>query len=91
MPGELREIERRLWHDEREIRRLRILLQQIATASGVRATQIVGVIPDANLPATAVGGTFVYISFGDDPASTGGISHSGGNATGHAMDLIVQT
>ena len=89
MPGELREIERRLWHDEREIRRLRILLQQIATASGVRATQIVGVIPATNLPATAMGGTFVYISFGDEPSA--GLAHSGTNAVGYAMDLIVQT
>lgn len=89
MPGELREIERRLWHDEREIRRLRILLQQIATSMGVRATQIVGVIPEDNLPPTALGGNLVYISFGDEPAA--GIAHSGGNATGYAMDLIVQT
>lgn len=91
MPGELREIQRRLWHDEREIRRLRIWLQQIAMSEGVRANRLIGVIPDDNLPATAMGGLLVYVSFGDDPASTGGISHSGGNATSHGMDLIVQT
>ena len=91
MPAEMRELERRLWHDEREIRRLRVWLQEIAMAQGVRATAIIGVIPDGNLPATSLGGTLVYVGFGDDPSSTGGIDHSGGTATGHTMDLIVQT
>lgn len=76
---------------DREIRRLKLWLSDIAVRSGLRADRIIGIIDPGNLPAGSAGGVLAYISFGDDPSSAGGISHSGGTATGHAMDLIVKT
>lgn len=89
MPGELVDIQRRQISQDREIRRLRLLLQKIAVSSGIRATAIVGIIPDGNLPSSAAGGTLVYIGFGDAPDA--GLDHTGGDVTAYTMDLIVKT
>ncbi len=89
MPGELADIQRRQISQDREIRRLRLLLQKIAVSSGIRATAIVGIIPAGNLPSSAAGGTLVYIGFGDAPSS--GLAHGSGDALAYTMDLIVKT
>lgn len=89
MPGELDLVQEHQILQDREIRRLRLLMQKIAVSSGIRATAIIGIIPSGNLPSSAAGGTLVYIGFGDAPAS--GLSHTGGDVTAYTMDLLVKT
>ncbi len=77
----------RQMQQDREIRRLRIWLQEIAVANGLRATSIIGIIDPDNLPSGAQGGLLIYISFGSEP--TGG--QTLGNTVCYASDMIVQT
>lgn len=91
MPSELQNVQQQQQLQDRQIRKILLWLQRIAVAEGIRATQIIGVIPDDNMPASAAGGTLVYVGFGDEPDGTAGLAHSGGNAIGHTMDLIVKT
>ncbi len=72
---------------DREIRRLKLWLSDIAVRSGLRADRIIGIIDPSNLPAGAAGGTFVYVSFGSEP--TGGQTFI--NTVMYSGDLIVKT
>lgn len=76
-----------LMQHEREIRRLRIWLQEIAVSGGVRATKIIGVIPLLNLDSDAGGLLVTYISFGSEP--TGGQTFQ--TAVMYAGDIVVVT
>ena len=75
---------------DREIRRLKLWLSDIAVRSGLRADRIVGIIDPSNLPSGSAGGLLVYIGFGDTPASPG-LAHSSGDGTAYTMDLVVKT
>ncbi len=74
---------------DREIRRLKLWLSDLAVRAGLRADRIIGIIDPDNLPSSSAGGLLVYIGFGDVPSA--GLAHSSGNATAYTMDLIVKT
>ena len=86
MPQAVVELQNRILSNEREIRRLRALLDFLATGDGVRAIRIVGIVPPENLPASASALDLVYVPFGDEPVS-GQVS---GDATIYAADMIVK-
>ncbi|KKN19693.1 hypothetical protein LCGC14_0943140 [marine sediment metagenome] len=85
MPQAVIELQNRILANEREIRRLRALLDYLATGDGLRAIRIVGLIPPENLPPMA-GALLTYISFGDEPIS----GQVEGTATIYSADMIVQ-
>ena len=85
MPQAVIELQNSVLFNEREIRRLRALLDFLATGDGVRAIRIVGLIPPENLPPMA-GASLTYISFGDAPIS----GQVEGTATLYAADMLVQ-
>lgn len=74
---------------DREIRRLKLWLSDIAVRSGLRADRIIGIIDPDNLPGSSAGGLLIYISFGDVPSA--GLAHTSGDGTAYTMDLIVKT
>ncbi len=85
MPQEIAALQNRVLFNEREIRRLKALLDYLTTGDGLRSIRIVGIIPDGNLPDMA-GASLTYISFGDEPVS-GQVSD---DATIYAADMLVQ-
>ena len=87
MPGELADIQQRQISQDREIRRLRLWLQNIAVSAGIRSTKIIGIIGSGNLPAGAAGGLLIYISFGSEPIAGQTFS----STVMYAGDLVVKT
>lgn len=87
MPSELEKVQEQQMLQDREIRRLRLWLQLLAVAEGIRANKIIGIIDPGNLPSSAQGGLLVYVSFGSEP--TGGQTHT--TTVMYAGDIVVKT